>query len=149
MTQRGNYAEQAPDMFRAMLAFSRSAAKGLDPVLGELVRIRASQLNKCAFCLDMHVRDARKAGETDERIFLLDAWQEAGDVYTGKERAALALTEAITVLTEGFVPDEVWAGARAHFDEDELVRLVGAITAINAWNRLGVAYRLAPGTALA
>ncbi len=136
-------------MFQAMRDFSRAAAQGLDPTVAELVKIRASQLNKCAFCLDMHVRDARKAGEADERLFLLDAWQETDGVYTARERAALGLTEAMTLLTGGpagsFVPDAVWQEAAGHFDEDELARLVGTITAINAWNRLNVAYRVAPG----
>jgi AhpD family alkylhydroperoxidase len=145
MTQRGKYSTQAPDVFRAMLALSRASAQGLDPTVGELVKIRASQINKCAFCLDMHVREARTAGERDERIFLLEAWRETDGLYSAKERAALALTEAMTLLTEGFVPDAVWEEAGAHFDEDELARLVGAITAINAWNRLNVAYRVAPG----
>ena len=128
-----------------MAAFGQAAAQGLDPVVGELVKIRASQINKCAFCLDMHVRDARKAGESDERIFLLDAWEETDGIYTDKERAALALTEAVTVLTDGFVPDAVYARAAEHFDEVELPRLVGAIVAINAWNRFNVTFRTPPG----
>jgi AhpD family alkylhydroperoxidase len=145
MTQRGNYAKQAPDVFRAMLAFSQAAAKGFDPVVGELVKIRASQINGCAFCLDMHVKDARKAGESQERIDLLAVWHEADGLYSDKERAALALTEAVTLLTEGFVPDEVYARAAEHFDEVELTRLVGAIVAINAWNRFNVAFRTPVG----
>jgi AhpD family alkylhydroperoxidase len=145
MTPRGNYGKQAPDVFRSMLALSQAAAKGLDPVVGELVKIRASQINKCAFCLDMHVKDARKAGESDERIFLLSAWEETDGLYTDKERAALALTEAVTVLTDGFVPDAVFARAAEHFDEAELTRLVSAIVAINAWNRFNVTFRTAPG----
>lgn len=128
-----------------MLAFSQAPAKGLDPVVGELVKIRASQINHCAFCLDMHVKDARKAGESDERLDLLAAWEEAGDLYSEKERAALALTEAVTLLTDGFVPDEVYARAAEHFDEAELSHLVGAIVAINAWNRFNVAFRTPPG----
>ncbi|MFJ2954222.1 carboxymuconolactone decarboxylase family protein [Streptomyces sp. NPDC087270] len=146
MTRRGSYAQQAPDVFRTMLAFSQAAVKGLDPVIGELVKIRASQINRCAFCLDMHVKDARKAGESDERIDLLAAWEEVDGLYTDKERAALALTEAVTVLTEGFVPDDVYARAAAHFDEAELTRLVSAIVAINAWNRFNVTFRTAPGS---
>jgi AhpD family alkylhydroperoxidase len=143
--ERTNYVQQAPDMFRSMLAFSQAAAHGLDPVVAELVKIRASQINRCAYCLDMHITDARKAGETDERIFLLSAWEEVRGVYTDKERAALALTEAVTVLTDGFVPDEVYARAAVHFGEQELSRLVGAIAAINAWNRFNVAFRTPPG----
>lgn len=129
-----------------MLAFGRAATQGLDPVVGELVKIRASQINRCAFCLDMHVKEARKAGESDERIDLLAAWEEVDGLYTDRERAALALTEAVTLLTEGFVPDEVYARAAAHFDEAELARLVGAIVAINAWNRFNVAFRTPPGS---
>lgn len=144
MTQRLTYAKQAPDVYRAMLAFSQASAKGVDPVIAELVKIRASQLNRCAFCLDMHITDARKAGESDERIFLLNAWEEVDGLYTDKERAALALTEAVTLLTEDFVPDDVYERAAAHFDDEELARLVGAIVAINAWNRFNVTFRTPP-----
>lgn len=128
-----------------MLAFSQVSAEGLDPVVAELVKIRASQINRCAFCLDMHITEAREASETDERIFLLSAWEEVEGVYTDKERAALALTEAVTLLTEGFVPDEVYERAAAHFDDGELARLVSAIVAINAWNRFNVTFRTPPG----
>jgi AhpD family alkylhydroperoxidase len=128
-----------------MLAFSKVSAEGLDPVIAELVKIRASQINRCAFCLDMHIADARKAGETDARISLLSAWEETDGLYSDKERAALALTEAVTVLTDGFVPDEVYERAAAHFQEGELARLVSAIVAINAWNRFNVAFRTPPG----
>ncbi|MBD0738616.1 carboxymuconolactone decarboxylase family protein [Streptomyces sp. CBMA29] len=145
MSERVDYAKHAPDAFRAMLAFSQASAKGLDPVVAELVKIRASQINRCAFCLDMHVKDARKAGESDQRIFLLSAWEETEGVYSDKERAALALTEAVTLLTEGFVPDEVYARAAGQFDADELARLVAAIVAINAWNRFNVTFRTQPG----
>lgn len=145
MTQRANYAKQAPEAYRAMLAFSRAAAEGVDPVIAELVKIRASQINRCAFCLDMHINDAKKAGESDERIYLLSAWEEVDGLYTDKERAALALTEAVTVLTDGFVPDQVYARAAAHFGEEELSRLVAAIVAINAWNRFSVTFRVPPG----
>lgn len=144
MTQRSRYVRQAPDVHRAMLAFSQVSSEGLDPVVAELVKIRASQINRCAFCLDMHIADARKAGETDQRIFLLSAWEEVEGVYTDKERAALALTEAVTLLTDGFVPDEVYERAAAHFDEKELARLVSAIVAINAWNRFNVTFRTPP-----
>jgi len=147
MTQRANYVKQAPDIYRSMLAFGQAAAEGLDPVIAELVKIRASQINKCAFCLDMHSKDARKAGESDERIVMLSAWQEVEGLYTERERAALALTEAITLLTEGFVPDEVYARAAEQFEEQELVRLIGTIVAINSWNRLGVTFRAQPRTA--
>ncbi|MET7638059.1 carboxymuconolactone decarboxylase family protein [Streptomyces sp. NPDC005438] len=129
-----------PDIHRTMLAFSQAAGRGLDLTLAELVRIRASQINHCAFCLDMHLRTARENGETEERIHLLNAWEEAG-VHTEREKAALALTEAVTLLTDGFVPDAVYARAAAHFDEAELAQLIALICAINSWNRLNVAAR--------
>ncbi|MFE2100425.1 MULTISPECIES: carboxymuconolactone decarboxylase family protein [unclassified Streptomyces] len=130
----------------AMSALSAAAKRGLgDPVLAELVMIRASQLNHCAFCLDMHLRLARGNGEPEERIQLLNAWEEAEDRYSERERAALALTEAVTVLTDGFVPDEVYDTAAKHFDEAELAHLVGLITVINGWNRLMVSRRVPPG----
>lgn len=146
MTQRANYVKQAPDVYRSMLAFSQAAAEGLDPVVAELVKIRASQINKCALCLDMHSKDARKAGESDERIVMLSAWQEVEGLYTERERAALALTEAVTLLTDTFVPDDVYTSAAEHFEEAELVRLISTIVAINSWNRLGVAFRSQPRT---
>ncbi|MFI1680976.1 carboxymuconolactone decarboxylase family protein [Streptomyces sp. NPDC020607] len=130
----------------AMSALSAAAKKGLgDPVLAELVMMRASQINACAFCLDMHVDVALEHGETPKRIALLNAWEEAGDLFSARERAALALTEAVTVLTDGFVPDTVYAKAAEHFTEGELAHLLGVITVINSWNRLMVSRRIAPG----
>ena len=139
------WAELAPEVYKAMIGLEVAARKGLAPTLVELVKIRASQLNRCAFCLHMHTTDARKAGETEERIALLAAWEEAAGYYTDRERAALALTEAITILTDGFVPDEVYDRAAALFDEPELAQLIALITTINAWNRFGVTTRRAPG----
>jgi AhpD family alkylhydroperoxidase len=131
---------------QAMSALSAAAKKGLgDPVLAELVMIRASQINHCAFCLDMHLKAARKNGEPEDRIQLLNAWEEAEDLYSERERAALALTEAVTVLSEGFVPDEVYDRAAKVFDESELAHLIGLITVINSWNRLMVSRRVPPG----
>ncbi|MFD6436892.1 carboxymuconolactone decarboxylase family protein [Streptomyces venezuelae] len=130
----------------AMSALSAAAKKGLgDPVLAELVMMRASQINACAFCLDMHVDVALEHGETPKRIALLNAWEEAGDLFGERERAALALAEAVTVLTDGFVPDAVYAKAAEHFTEGELAHLLGVITVINSWNRLMVSRRIAPG----
>nr|WP_055699450.1 MULTISPECIES: carboxymuconolactone decarboxylase family protein [Streptomyces] len=130
----------------AMGTLSAAAKRGLgDPVLAELVMIRASQINACAFCLDMHVDIALEKGESPKRIALLNAWEEAGELFTERERAALALTEAVTVLTEGFVPDEVHASAAKHFGEDELAHLIGLIAVINSWNRLMVSRRIEPG----
>ncbi|MEU8028304.1 carboxymuconolactone decarboxylase family protein [Streptomyces sp. NPDC049099] len=135
-----------PAVGRAMSALSAAAKKGLgDPVLAELVMIRASQINHCAFCLDMHLQVARKNGESEDRVQLLNAWEEAEDLYSERERAALALTEAVTVLTDDFVPDEVYDTAAKHFSEAELAHLIGLITAINGWNRLMVSRRVPPG----
>ncbi|MFI6768353.1 carboxymuconolactone decarboxylase family protein [Streptomyces sp. NPDC050355] len=144
---RLRWAKLAPDVYKAMIALDAAAKKGLDPALVALVEIRASQLNHCAFCIDMHSTDARKAGETEQRIHLLNAWEEAVGFYSPKEQAALALTEAITVLTDGFVPDAVYERAADHFEEAELAQLIAMITAINAWNRFGVSTRMAPGQA--
>ncbi|MFG2354676.1 carboxymuconolactone decarboxylase family protein [Streptomyces sp. NPDC048521] len=131
---------------QAMSALSAAAKRGLgDPALAELVMIRASQINHCAFCLDMHLRVARKNGESEDRVQLLNAWEEAEDLYSERERAALALTEAVTVLTDGFVPDEVYERAAKHFTETELAHLIGLITVINGWNRLMVSRRIPPG----
>ncbi|MFE3884984.1 carboxymuconolactone decarboxylase family protein [Streptomyces lydicus] len=141
------WAKLAPEVYKAMIALEVAAKKDLDPSLVELVKIRASQLNHCAFCLDMHVKDARAAGETEQRIYLLNAWEEAAGFYSPKEQAALALTEAITLLTEGFVPDAVHDRAAAHFGQAELAHLIALITTINAWNRFGVSTRMAPGQA--
>ncbi|WP_329463467.1 carboxymuconolactone decarboxylase family protein [Streptomyces sp. NBC_01431] len=142
-------------VFLSLAGLSAAAKRGLgDPALAELVMVRASQLNHCAFCLDMHLALARKGGESEDRLDLLAAWQEAGDVFTERERAALALTEAVTVLTGGtsrtrsgggFVPDAVYEAAARHFDGTQLAHLIAAITVINSWNRLMVARRTAPG----
>ncbi|QKW08750.1 carboxymuconolactone decarboxylase family protein [Streptomyces sp. NA04227] len=134
-----------PDVYKAMVALDRAATKGLEPDLLELVKIRASQLNHCAFCLDMHTKDALAAGESVQRIVMLSAWEESRHFYTEREIAALELTEAVTVLTDGFVPDEVWEQAAKHFEEAELTGLISAIVVINAWNRFGVTARMVPG----
>jgi AhpD family alkylhydroperoxidase len=131
---------------RALSSVSAAAKRGLgDPALAELVVIRASQLNHCAFCLDMHLGVARELGLSERQLDLLAAWEEAEDVFDERERAALALTEAVTVLTEGFVPDAVYASAAAHFDDRQLAHLIGLITAINNWNRVMVSRRIEPG----
>ncbi|GAA4904043.1 carboxymuconolactone decarboxylase family protein [Streptomyces coeruleoprunus] len=142
---RMNIAEHVPDVYKAMVRLDAAAHEGLDPVLVELVKIRASQLNHCAFCLDMHTKDALAAGETVERIVQLSAWRESRHFYTEKEAAALELAEAITVLTDGFVPDEVYERAAKHFEEAELARLISAVIVINAWNRFAVTCRSVPG----
>ncbi|MCX5361290.1 carboxymuconolactone decarboxylase family protein [Streptomyces sp. NBC_00124] len=135
-----------PAVGQAMSAFSAAAKKGLgDPALAELVVIRASQLNHCTFCLDMHLRIAREHGVSERKLDLLAAWEEAGDVYDERERAALTLTEAVTVLVDGFVPDEVYERAAKHFDDRGLAHLMGLIVAINNWNRVMVSRRIPPG----
>ncbi|NEY35547.1 carboxymuconolactone decarboxylase family protein [Streptomyces sp. PRKS01-65] len=142
---RLSWAQHAPEVYKAMLRLDTAARQGLDPKLYELVKIRASQINHCALCIDMHTKDALAAGESVDRIVLLGAWEEARHFYTEKELAALELTEAVTVLTDGFVPDAVYDQAARHFDEAELAQLISAIAVINAWNRFGVTCRLAPG----
>ncbi|MFD0223493.1 carboxymuconolactone decarboxylase family protein [Streptomyces hirsutus] len=142
---RLDWSALAPDVFKAMVRLDAAARKGIDPKLLELVKIRASQLNHCAFCLDMHSKDALAAGESVERIVQLTAWEESRHFYTDRELAALELTEAVTVLTDGFVPDEVYGRAAGHFEEAELAHLIASITVINAWNRFGVTCRLTPG----
>ncbi|MFD7439252.1 carboxymuconolactone decarboxylase family protein [Streptomyces sp. NPDC059861] len=142
---RLDWAKLAPEAFKAMIRLDTAAGQGLEPTLLELVKIRASQINHCAYCLDMHSKDALAAGETAERIIQLHAWRESKHFYTAREAAAIELTEAITVLIDGFVPDEVYARAANEFDEEELARLVVAITTINAWNRFGISTRLVPG----
>ncbi|MEW2447436.1 carboxymuconolactone decarboxylase family protein [Streptomyces parvulus] len=142
---RLEWAKHAPEVWKAMLRLEKAAGQGLEPKVRELVKIRASQLNHCAFCLDMHTKDALAAGESVERIVQLAAWEESRHFYTERELAAIELTEAVTVLTDGFVPDEVYERAAAYFDEPELAQLIAAITVINAWNRFGVTCRLTPG----
>ncbi|MFI8190645.1 carboxymuconolactone decarboxylase family protein [Streptomyces sp. NPDC085946] len=144
-TPRLEWAELVPDVYKAMVRLDTAARQGLDPTLYELVKIRASQINRCAFCIDMHTKDALAAGESVERIVQLAAWEESRHFYTVKELAALELTEAVTVLTDGFVPDAVYERAAEHFEEAELARLIAAITVINAWNRFGVTCRATPG----
>jgi len=145
MTNRIDLAKKAPKVYRAMIALDAAAREGLDEQLAELVRIRASQLNHCAYCLNMHTVDARKGGETEARIYLLSAWEEAGDVYTEKEQAALRLTEAITVLSSHeYVSDEVYEQAAKHFGDEELAQLIALIFTINSWNRIAVSTRKKP-----
>ncbi|MEU7280234.1 carboxymuconolactone decarboxylase family protein [Streptomyces sp. NPDC045431] len=144
-TPRLDWATHAPEVYKAMVRLDAASRRGLDADLLELVKIRASQLNRCALCLDMHAKDALAAGESVERIVQLAAWEESRHFYTEKELAALELTEAVTVLTDGFVPDEVYEKAAEHFEEAELAQLIAAITVINAWNRFGVATRQVPG----
>jgi AhpD family alkylhydroperoxidase len=142
---RLDWAELAPEAYKAMIRLDTATSRGVEPTLLNLIKIRASQINHCAFCLDMHSKDALAAGESAERIIQLDAWPESKHFYTAKEIAAVELTEAITVLTDGFVPDEAFARAAEEFNETELAHLIAAITSINAWNRFGVSTRMVPG----
>ena len=145
MQPRLNYNKIAPEAVKAMQGLEKYVRQsGLEHSLIELVKLRASQINRCAFCIDMHYIDARASGESEQRLYSLNAWREA-PFYTGRERAALAWTEAVTVLTDGFVPDEVYEHVRQHFTEAELVNLTMAIVAINGWNRLSVSFRSVPG----
>jgi AhpD family alkylhydroperoxidase len=131
---------------QAMLAPSAaSAASGLERSLLELVRLRASQINHCAYCLDMHTKDARAQGETEQRLYLVRAWREA-PFYSEREHAALEWTEAVTNVGDTHVPDNVFERVRQHFDEAELVALTFAVVAINSWNRLAVSFRAEVGT---
>ncbi|MFL5227167.1 MAG: carboxymuconolactone decarboxylase family protein [Microvirga sp.] len=142
MQSRLNYIKASPASYQALLALQATVDKcGLEKPLLELVKIRASQINKCAFCLHMHTRDARQAGVSEERIYLLEAWRES-PLYTDRERAALAWTEALTLLPETNAPDDVYAAVAAQFSEPEIVGLTLAIGAINLWNRFGVGFRL-------
>jgi len=139
VTRRIDYARVARGAVQAMQAMQHySRDSGLEHSLLELVKLRASQINGCAYCLDMHSKDARAEGETEQRIYVLSAWREA-PFYTPRERAALAWTEAVTLIADG-VPDELYERARAQFDEKELVDLTMAIITINGWNRLSIAF---------
>lgn len=138
--------ELAPKAYAAMLHLENAVhALGLDERLYELVKIRASQINGCAFCIDMHTKDARAAGETEQRIYALNAWRET-PFFTERERAGLALAEAITLVSQGQVSDEVYAQAADQFSPAEIAALVMATTAINAWNRIAISSRQAAGT---
>ncbi|MFF2039415.1 carboxymuconolactone decarboxylase family protein [Kitasatospora sp. NPDC058170] len=141
--QRISLPDLAPDFYKAMIALDRAARKGVDPVLAELVKVHASMINGCAFCIDMHSTDAVKEGEQEHRLLSLPAWRET-PWFTAKERAALALTESVTLLTQGHVPDAVYDQAAEQFEPEELAQLIALIIAINSWNRIGVTSRLSP-----
>lgn len=136
----------APEAYRAMAALgSYVRNSGLEPKLVELVKVRASQINGCAFCIDMHTKDARAEGETEQRLYGLTAWHEM-PFYSERERAALAWTEALTLISETHAPDDVYEEVRQHFSELEVVNLSMAIVTINSWNRLALGFRTVPGT---
>ncbi|MFD7644035.1 carboxymuconolactone decarboxylase family protein [Kitasatospora sp. NPDC059795] len=142
--QRIAFARVVPEFHRNLIALDRLAQAGLgDPVIADLVNLRASQLNGCAFCLDIHSRDALKHGEGEHRLHTLAAWRET-PFFTARERAALALTEAVTLVASTHVPDDVYDEAAKHFSETELANLLGMIITINALNRVGVGTRMSP-----
>ncbi|AJY39459.1 MULTISPECIES: carboxymuconolactone decarboxylase family protein [Burkholderia] len=144
METRLDYRQANPHALNAMLALEeRIAQSGLEPTLLELVRLRASQINGCAYCVDMHTRDARKRGETDRRLATVVVWREA-PFFTDRERAALEWTEAVTLVARDHVPNAVWDAVRPHFTDAELVDLTLAVATINSWNRFAVSFRKLP-----
>jgi AhpD family alkylhydroperoxidase len=146
MEQRLNFAEVEPDAMKAMLGLVKQAHRsGLEKSLLDLIDFRVSQINGCAYCLDMHSKDLRAEGETEQRLYLLEAWRES-PFYTERERAALAWAEAVTLLKDKDVPDDIYNQARAQFSEQELVNLTLAVVTINGWNRLNIAFRTTPGS---
>jgi len=144
-TRRVKLANLVPDFYKAMIALDAVSDTGLDPKLAHLVRIRASQLNGCAYCVDMHTLDSRHIGDTEQRLNLLAVWREARRFYSEQEQAALELTEAITLINVDHVPDEGYDVAANAFDDKDLAQLIGLIIMINAWNRVGVTCRMEPG----
>ena len=149
MKARLNPYQGAPELMKALAAFgSQVEGSGLEPPLIELVKTRASQINSCAYCIHMHTRDARAHGESEERLYLLDAWRES-PLYTERERAALAWTEAVTLVLQTHVPDAVFEEVRQQFTEAELVKLTLVIATINAWNRVAISFRSVHPTRLA
>jgi AhpD family alkylhydroperoxidase len=144
-TGRLEFGSRAPGFLRALIQLDRAATKeldlaGIDPRVRELIRIRASQLNGCAYCIDMHTKDARAIGETEQRIYALSAWRET-PFFTDRERAALAFAETVTMLADTHVPDEAYAAVAAEYSEQEVAALISLIVTINAWNAVGVATR--------
>lgn len=136
----------APEPIQAMLGLESYFQRcGLEPSLLELVKTRASQINGCAYCIDMHTKDARAAGETEQRLYALNAWRET-PFFSDRERAALAWTEGVTEVSRTHVPDELFEETRRHFSDKELVDLTWAVTAINAWNRMAISFRAVPGS---
>lgn len=145
MEIRFDYTKVQPEALQTLLKLEGYVRKsGLDGKLVELIKIRASQINGCAYCLDMHTKDARAMGETEQRLYLISAWREA-PFYTESERAALALTEAVTRISDAGVPQDLFDQVRRHFDEEQFVDLIMAINAINSWNRIAISTGMVPG----
>ena len=147
MQTRIDFHKLAPGVYRAMAALEGyvRTSSGLEPSLLVLVKMRASQINGCAYCLDMHSKDARAAGETEQRLYALNAWRET-PFFTDRERAALEWTEAVTLISSGHAPDEIYDQVRRRFTEEELANLTLAIVTINGWNRLCISFRAVPGS---
>jgi AhpD family alkylhydroperoxidase len=141
LAPRLNYYKASPDAIKAMVDFEGYVQGcGLDPSLLDLIKTRASQINGCAYCIYRHTHEARARGKSEERLYLLDAWRES-PLYSERERAVLAWTEAVTLISQTHAPDAVYEEARRHFTEEELVKLTVDITAINAWNRIAIGFR--------
>ena len=146
MPQRIDYTKIAPGALRAMYGLEKYLSQSsIEPPLRELIKLRASQINGCAYCIDMHNKDARANGESEQRLYGLMAWRET-PYYTERERAALAWTETVTLIADNHVPDEVYDQARKQFSEQELTDLTLAVVTINAWNRIAISFRQEPGT---
>lgn len=143
---RLEFGKLAPKAFRALIAFDAAAREGIDPALVELIQIRSSHLNHCAYCLHMHTNDARKAGESEDRLHMVAVWREARHFFTEREQAALALTDAMTLVADAGVPDDVYAQAAAQFDERELAHVLALICTINTWNRVALSTGKVAGT---
>ena len=146
MTARIKVDQVEPAAYQAMLGLEKYLHKsGLDKKLLSLIKVRASQINKCAFCIDMHTQEARKAGETEQRLYSLNAWQET-PFFTPQERAALAFTEVVTLISENAVEDELYEQLNLYFPPHEIAQILIAITTINAWNRISISTKLIPGS---
>lgn len=146
MTSRLEWVRTSPRAAQALFSLQAYVNDcGLEHSLLELVKLRASQLNGCAYCIDMHTKDARAAGETEQRLYLLDAWHEAQHLYSERERAALEWSEALTQVSAGHAPDDAYERARAQFNDAELIGLTLAIAAVNSWNRMNIAFRTEAG----
>lgn len=146
MKPRIDFYRASPEVVNAMRGLERAVNQsGLEASLRELVKLRASQMNGCAYCIDMHTKDARAAGESEQRLYALNAWRET-PFYTDRERAALEWTQTITNIADGHAPDDVFFRVRQYFNEGELVTLTLAIVAINGWNRLAIGFRAVPGS---
>ncbi|MFU1795885.1 carboxymuconolactone decarboxylase family protein [Paenibacillus azoreducens] len=145
MTLRFNYRAVSPHVYQAMVNLQKAdSASSIDPVLRELIKIRVSQINGCSFCLDMHAKDLLKLGDYQDHILLLNVWREA-PLYSGRERAALELAEAVTRISEQGVPEAVYKHVREHYDENEYMELILAINTINSWNRIAISTGMFPG----